>query len=306
MRLSEQKKTQIVVFFAALFAAAMMLFPETTERGTKVAISMWLNAIVPVMLPFYIFSDFIKRTGDLSRLPVRIYPMAAAFLSGYPMGAKITADFVKEKKITAEQGKYVLSYSFITGPAFILFTAGELIGSRKAAVIMAAAHYTGALINGLLYRQKLPAASVRQDKTAARRDYLENFTGAILDGFRAMAMILAYVMVFMIGLNILEHLNFFDIIENETAEATVKGIFEMTVGVNLIGTLPCGLPLKTVLSSFVISFGGLSVAGQAMSMTRGSGIGIRDILKIKTTHGLISAVIAVAAIWTFYAAGNVL
>lgn len=292
MKIDKARKTQFVVLMAAVFSVAMIVFPEVTETGSKTAIVLWINSIVPVLLPFFIFSDFIKRTGDLDRLPATVYPFVVAFLSGYPMGAKVVGDFIKEKKVTVNRGRYILSYSLVTGPAFIIFTVGNFIGSQKAALIIAIAHYGGALLNGLIYRCR------DENKTARKRsprppksDYLENFTESIVSGFKAMAMILAYLMVFTIGINILEHLGVFGLINNQGVSSAFKGIFEMTVGINLVGMCDMGIRLKSVIAAFLLSFGGLSVAGQSMSMARGSGIGLADILKIKITHGMIAAII---------------
>ena len=83
----------------------------------------------------------------------------------------------------------------------------------------------------------------------------------------------------------------------ETASAALKGIFEMTIGVNLIGMCNTGIRIKTVICAFLVSFGGLSVAGQAVSVAGGSSMGLGDILKIKLTHGLIGAVIAMIFGW---------
>ena len=99
-------------------------------------------------------------------------------------------------------------------------------------------------------------------------DYLENFTDAIVSGFKAMAMILAYLMVFTIGINILEHLGVFSVINNQGVAASFKGIFEMTMLINLVGMCDMGIRLKSVIAAFLVSFGGLSVAGQSMSMAR--------------------------------------
>ena len=66
-------------------------------------------------------------------------------------------------------------------------------------------------------------------------DYMENFSYAIASGFRAMATILAYLMFFTIGINILEHLKLFSIISNELVSSAIKGLFEMTLGINLVG-----------------------------------------------------------------------
>ena len=297
MNREKSRKDHIVVLIAAVFAAAMVIFPQTTEAGSKTAISLWLNSIVPVMLPFYIFSDFIKRTGDLSRLPVRIYPFVMAFLSGYPMAAKVTGDIVKSGAITTEQGRHIQSYSFVTGPAFIIFTVGDFIGSQKAAVVIAVSHYMGALLNGLLYPCAGPAPVRKSLREAPGGHYLENFTAAIIGGFRAMAVILAYIMVFIIGINILESSGVFGMLPCETASAALKGIFEMTIGDYLIGMCNTGIRIKTLICAFLVSFGGLSVAGQAVSVAGGSSMGLGDILKIKLTHGLIGAVIAMIFGW---------
>lgn len=297
MKMVRNRKNQIVILLAALFAAAMVIFPQTTENGSKTAISLWLNSIVPVMLPFYIFSDFIKRSGDLNHLPVRIYPFVMAFLSGYPMAAKVAGDLVMDGAVSAEQGRHILSYSFVTGPAFIIFTTGAFIGSQKAAAVIAVSHYAGALLNGPLYSCPGPVMVRKSRQEIRSGHYMENFTAAIICGFRAMAVILAYIMVFTIGINILDSSGVFSLFACETASATLKGILEMTIGVNLVGLCDTGIMTKTVTAAFLVSFGGLSVAGQAASAAEGSGIGLGDILKIKATHGLISAVIAMISGW---------
>ena len=49
---------------------------------------------------------------------------------------------------------------------------------------------------------------------------------------------------------------------------------------------------KVIMASALVSFGGLSVIGQSMSMTRGSGLGLREIISIKTTHCIIAVILA--------------
>ncbi len=285
---------KLVVACASFFAFAMVLFPEVTEAGSKTAIIIWANSIVPVLLPFFIFSDFIKRTGDLKRLPPGIYPFVMAFLSGYPMGAKVVGDYIKEERLSLNQGKRVLSYSMVTGPAFILFTVGEFIGSGKAAAVVAVSHYAGGLINGLLYAgDKGKTHKGRSEAFVPKGDYLENFTYAIVNGFKSMAVILAYLIIFTIGINLLDKAGLFEAINNKTLCAFIKSFFEMTIGINQMGMCDIGIRLKTVLASFMVSFGGMSIVGQSASMVRNTGIGIKDIFFMKLTHGMLAAIVAV-------------
>ena len=319
----EKKKfsTDFILATAVFFAGAMVIFPDITESGSKGAIIIWANSIVPVLLPFFIFADFIKRTGNPEMLPKRIYPFVLAFLSGYPVGAKAAGDLVSCGRLSREEAAEVLSYSLVTGPAFIIGTIGAFLGSYKAAGVVAIAHYGGAALNGLLCRK--PKKDRRKSKKNGKingkggtkpADFsalqkhrenlsaavensqpapLENFTAAISAGFRSMAIILAYLILFMIAIELLEAAGLFGIIKNETVSSFLKGLLEMTAGSNMLSLCNINLSLKTALISFVVSFGGLSVIAQSISMTAGSGIGTAAILKIKLSHGFLSGIIAV-------------
>ena len=322
--------TNFILATAVFFAGAMVIFPDITESGSKTAIIIWANSIVPILLPFFIFADFIKRTGNPEMLPKRIYPFVLAFLSGYPVGAKAVSDLVSCGRLSREEAEEVFSYSLITGPAFLIGTIGAFLGSYKAAGVVAAAHYGGAALNGLFYRKPKmgkrkgygvrafsEVATNRPEKSApkpvtnrhglseeaapATAPDLQSFKWdclwTILSGFRSMAIILAYLILFMIAIDLIEATEVLSAIKNETAASFLKGIFEMTVGAKMISLCDINLSLKTALIAFVVSFGGLSVIGQSISMTAGSGIGASAILKIKLTHGLLAGIIAVILSW---------
>lgn len=300
MKMNAGNKNKFIIFGAVVFTVAMVCFPQVTEAGSKSAIIIWANSIVPVLLPFFIFSDFIKRTGNLEKLPVRIYPFLVAFLSGYPMGAKVTADLVQERSLPAETGRHILSYSLVTGPAFLMGTIGGFLGNVEAAAVVAAAHYFGAMLNGLLWRQHgTRNRPFTPAKPACRTEFrfFDCFSLAIMAGFRAMALILAYLMLFMIGMNLLDEAGVFKLIGNDAAVSVLKGMLEMTAGSSMVGACNISLQMKTVLTAFLVSFGGLSVIGQSVSMAEGSGISLTDIVKIKATHSLLAGILAVIFSW---------
>lgn len=273
----------LILAAAAFFAAAMVVFPSVTESGSKSAIIIWANAIVPVLLPFFIFADFIKRTGNLQRLPVQLYPLLIAVLSGYPMGARIVGDMVGDGTLSRARGREVLSYSLVTGPAFLMGTIGAFLGSTRAALIIMLAHYLGALLNGCFFhgsKRDMKPASKRRDVAAgawkrcllppgsfadsaaqfhagvavsaanpsrhsAASPVLENFTIAITSGFKAMAVILAYLMIFMIGIDLAEAAGIWEHLGSELTVSFLKGILEMTVGANMISLCNASLAFKT-------------------------------------------------------------
>lgn len=304
-------ENKLIMAASLCFAAAMVVFPAVTESGSKTAIVIWANSIIPILLPFFIFSDFIRRVGNPEKLPLKVYPFVIAFMSGYPMGAKIVGDLTANGCLSREEGRHVLSYSLVTGPAFIIGTVGAFMGNTRAAVAVAAAHYMGAILNGLIYRcptppRCTPGCRSRKVDLKARADvgadtglhtqqnsYMDSFTASIIAGFKAMAVILAYLILFMIGMELLESAGVFGLLPGEPWAAFAKGLIEMTVGSNMIGLCDISIGLKTALTAFIVSFGGFSVIGQSVSMAAGSGLGLGTIIKIKLTHGLIAGILAV-------------
>ena len=299
-------ENKLIMAASLCFAAAMVVFPAVTESGSKTAIVIWANSIVPILLPFFIFADFIKRVGNPERLPLKVYPFVIAFMSGYPMGAKIVGDLTAGGCFTEEEGKHVLSYSLVTGPAFIIGTVGAFMGNTGAAVAVAASHYMGAILNGFIYRcpaQPRCTPGGRSRKVGAdvgadtglltqQNTYMESFTASIIAGFKAMAVILSYLILFMIGLELLESAGVFGLLPGEPWSAFAKGLIEMTVGSNMIGICDISINLKTALTAFIVSFGGFSVIGQSVSMASGSGLGLGTIFKITLTHGLTAGILA--------------
>lgn len=283
-------KDKLIILSAVLFTLTMVFFTEITENGTKVAIIIWINSIVPVLLPFFIFSSFIKRTGSLKMFPPKIYAFISAFLSGYPIGARIVSDYISEKQLTLKEGKYILSYSLVTGPAFILFTVGEFIGSREGALVVAIAHYAGAFLNSVLY--KCPIHKSSKVHKSINSKFFANFTEAIYDGFRSMVVILAYLMFFSILINMAGSAGLWALIDNEIVAAIITGFLEMTVGIKAVGMCLIGMDMRVVLAATLVSFGGLSVIGQSASISGESGLSFTDIFKIKITHGLCAGIVA--------------
>ena len=85
----EIEKSRLIIGGAIGCSLIMVAFPLITALASKEAVSIWLNSVVPTLLPFFIAANFLKKTGIVGRIPTGIYPLAMALLSGYPMGAKI-------------------------------------------------------------------------------------------------------------------------------------------------------------------------------------------------------------------------
>ena len=55
----EENKSRFVVGGAAACCLIMVAFPEVTAQASKEAVSIWLNSVVPTLLPFFIAANFL-------------------------------------------------------------------------------------------------------------------------------------------------------------------------------------------------------------------------------------------------------
>lgn len=72
-----------------------------------------------------------------------------------------------------------------------------------------------------------------------------------------------------------------------------SAVLEMTVGCSRVAEAALSLEMRAVICTFIISFGGLSVAAQTAGVLRGSDIKMRGYMYAKVLHGLISAAIVI-------------
>ncbi|MFQ9892980.1 MAG: hypothetical protein ACLRWH_07420 [Emergencia sp.] len=292
------EKNKIVIGGAVLCCLIMVTYPEVTAQASKEAISLWLNAVVPTLLPFFFVANFLKKTGVVGRISPKVYPFAMALLSGYPMGARIAGDGYREGRLSVEQLRWILSYSMITGPAFLIGAVGvEFLGSHGLGIIIAVCHYAGAFLNSLFYGgvsvigQSVPKRSQRRTD-----NYYNILTDAMLDSFQSIAIILAYIMIFMIATDLIQFSGVLSLLPTAESAAVVKGMLELTVGCNALRMCQSSAAVKAVIASFIVTFGGFSVLGQSMSMLRDCNIRFTEILVMKLSHGVISGILTFAAV----------
>ena len=170
-----------------------------------------------------------------------------------------------------------------------------MLGSAAAGIIIAAAHYAGAVVNGLVYsvffqKQKNTAVSTVPRKN---KGILELFTEAILSAFKSLAIILAYVVLFMFLTDLMHMGGMFNFFQSPVLKALARGFFEMTVGCGALSECAgLALQMKCVFSAAVLSWGGLSVIGQSMSMMSGSGVTLPYFMLVKLTHSIFASIIA--------------
>ncbi|WP_312649159.1 hypothetical protein [Aminipila sp.] len=296
----------IIAVLSAGFACVFMVaFPEIALFSAQKGIAIWANNILPAMLPFFICANFMNGIGITRYLNPSCFTFSLSALSGYPMGAKVIGDMGRSGYIPSIECHRLMSFCSTSGPAFIVGAVGaSMIGNNTSGSIIAIAHFGGAILNGVLfsviigalskeYRNYRYSKKQRIEKNGFNDNYLEAFTNSIITSFKSLGIILAYIVMFMMITDIMQLSGILEGISNPYYVGLIKGILEMTVGCSSIsGTMAIPLADKTIGCCILISFGGLSIIGQSMSMLEGTNVRFSYLLLVKICHGAIAGGLA--------------
>ena len=295
----------------------MVFFPAVVLRSAQQGIELWAVSVLPALLPFFICSDLMISLGIPSLVGAvfekpfqKLFgsPGSSAFVfiisitSGYPMGAKIIGQMRRRGDLTDRDGIRMLSFCSNSGPLFMLGTVGAgLLHSPEAGALIASSHYAAAVINGLLFRisekKKTGGGSVEKkrytDLTEETKSILDMLTGSMLSSIKTLFIICSYIIIFTYATDLLDMTGVFCGLKSQHDSGFIKGLFEMTIGLNDISVSgDAGLRLKCSMAAFLVSFGGLSVMAQSMSVLKGLKINGLTYLWIKLSHGIIAGLLA--------------
>ena len=164
------KKNIILTICILFILSAIIANPQHYISVTLIAINTWGTILLPSLLPFFIFTKLLTKLGCVENITSIFSPITTniyknsklssytffmSILTGYPVGSKLIADLHSENKLTNSQAFRCLTFCSNSGPMFILGSVGiSMLYSKTSGYIMLISHIIGALINGILYRNK--------------------------------------------------------------------------------------------------------------------------------------------------------
>lgn len=139
-------KQKLLLFFCVCLLFFLLLHPAEALPAARDGLTLWLNVMIPALLPFLILTGILLKTGNIRKLlnpaapltkkllglsPAGTYVFLLGLLCGYPMGAKLAHDLYINQQISRREGEYLLSFSCNASPAFILsYLAGDCLKNR--------------------------------------------------------------------------------------------------------------------------------------------------------------------------------
>lgn len=314
-------KKKILPLCLAMLVLYCLLFPQQMAQSVSDGLALWYRSILPTLLPFCIFSNIIVQSGVYDRIferlfpvvrhiyPVRaplIYPLAAGFLFGFPLGSKICADLYDAGKISSKEAETVCCISNNFGPAFLYnYMIAGVFDRKIPAIVLLAACYLPPLLLGRIqlswlrnHRQAMIQAEcpVRQNiKTASRSQInMRIIDAGIMNGFTTMIKLAGYILLASLLASILKILPW----NNSLIPCICVGAMEITNGLHQIAVMQADLPLSAALAVGMVNFGGISGLMQTSGMMKSTGIHIQNYIVFKLLCSL-SGILMLAALFPF-------
>ena len=246
--------------------------PTIASRGqhscaaSAEGVQLWLTKVFPSLFPFLVACGILLRIGAAQRMGAALRPLMqplfhlpgiAAFpfffglLSGYPMGAKLTAQLYEQRQLSLADAQQLLAFSNCPGPLFLIGTVGVgFFGMPAFGYLLWLSAFLGAVATGILFRRKKSVPTFHSVSVPSYQTLTEVLSASVADALRTILLIGGYLILFAVlsaameqaGLfSLLSRLLFFLPLSTETLRGLCSGILEMTNGAHLLSLSPDGL-----------------------------------------------------------------
>lgn len=323
-------KANLIVTIVLLFIIFQVVRnPSQSIKSAREGLNLWFNLLLPSLFPFIFITDLLVSLGfvdiisrylesfmrPIFNVPgIGIFPFSMSIMSGYPVGARLTAKLRELNLISKTVGNRLISFSSTSGPLFILGTVLiGMVGAPKLAGLMIIPHYLGALSLGLIFRfynkrnqtenGVTKEAEVKSDLFKAQiknKSIGSLIAKSVKDSMESIIIVGGFVIIYSVIIDILLLSPIFNSFVNVIAQITsinseiimgvIAGIIEITKGCEIISKLDIEMIFKIILLNFVIGWGGFSIHSQALSFISSTDINSKIYLLSKALHGLFSAI----------------
>lgn len=321
-------KELILPFILVLFTTCLVIFSKTNLSAAKSGLVLWANSIVPVLFPFFVATELLSHTNlpyylgkILNRFMKPIFNIRGegsfafimGIISGYPIGAKIAANFRKNDICSKAECERLLSFTNNSGPLFIIGTVGvTMFGNSTIGFLLLITHLLASLTVGFIfrfwkYKEDLyykPQTNYQNSNDNISLSNLGGIIGnSISSSINTILLIGGFVVLFSVIISILQTSHLLLLMSSilnpllsllhipiDFSSGIISGLLELTNGLNVI----CNIHIKQIsiniiIASFLLGLGGLSILLQVWSTISKTDLSIKPYILGKLLHACISA-----------------
>lgn len=290
------------LFIAISLFALMLCFPMDTFTGARNGLLLWFQIILPTLLPFLIFSNFLIHTNSVTYISQLLkpflksffrisapacYAVLIGFLCGYPMGAKVISDLIITNRISRKEGAYLLSFCNNTSPMFIIsYIVMQTFRNRTLLIPTVMILFLAPVLCSFFFRKYYGIESSKQDSAVSEDKNLhfnfQIFDTCIMNGFETITKVGGYILLFSILFSLGKYF----------PAKWLLPFLEISNGIPFIMHLGLSFPVSYIFVLALTSFGGLCSIAQTFSMIQQTGLSIFPYIIQKLITTLVTSFLA--------------
>lgn len=292
---------------AILAASGMLLLildGKTALAGAAEGVGLCIRSLIPSLFPFFVLSSVLTNTmngqalpffrgiGKLCRMPEGSeYLFAVGALGGYPMGAQSVAQAYRQGALSRTDARRMMAFCNNAGPSFVFGIVAPFFSLPCTGWMLWAIQILSAIMVAILIPSNKPT-----DFTTPENSQLP-FTKLLEKSLRSIGLVCGWVILFRMLLSFLNKWVLW--LFPPTVQVAVAGILELTNGCLQLGAVQSE-GLRFILASVMLSFGGLCVLFQTVSVSER--LSMSAYLPAKVLQSILSAMLAIV-VQGFFPAG---
>lgn len=301
---SDIKKALMIAVITYL-TAAMIISPHTSVAAAQNALRLCGNTVIPSVFPFIFCSNMFIAFGAaayarryLSKIMLPLFGIngcgAAAFvlgiLSGYPIGGICASELYSTGECTKREAESLTAFCNNSGPMFVIGAIGfGMFKSQRIGILLYTIHIVSAIISGIILKYifkeknqlnkfKLPSARYNEESS---KNTAADIGEAVIKSVNTILMICGFVVIFAVIASV---------IPKTSLKPYIYLILEITGGISeAVNNFPAETAL--IFVSAAISFSGISVLCQVMTVLEKAHLSIKPYIIGKSIQGLVSALL---------------
>ena len=300
-----------IIFIIILLIISIFTNSNILTSTISFSTNLFIKNIFPSLFPMFVISKILveiglpKVLGNIFKKPMNFlfktkgegaFIFFMSMITGFPSSAKYIDDMLDKKMITIKDSEKILMFTFFSNPLFIVNTVGNIFFNNISfgfAILIC--HILGNIIIGLIFRNYNKNILINDNSTKLSLKYMHNkinninifklLFDSIKDALDILINIFGIITFILIIINLL--------FSNSNSIITIlsSGIAEMTTGLKYLSLSNLDINLKLLISMFFISFGGLSVHFQIMSILNKRKVKYLPFLIARILHGIISVLL---------------
>jgi sporulation integral membrane protein YlbJ len=308
-------KRNFIPVFIILIICLFVMKPGIVSEGVFNGLKIWVNNMIPYLLPMSILSNILLQYNFLYRISEKLsflsnkifnskyafIPYFISFVVGYPSGAMTVNTMASFKRIDSSEANALMVF---TNNCSFQFMAGavsfSMLGDLKLAKYIAIPHLLGALLIGIIIKKGSISTAFTKEKKHKYISFYDAFNSSIYKSITSILSIGGVIVIFSVFSNFFDNLlisvskylplsiNLSDIIHS-----VLTGILEISNGCSVTASSVLPLDVKLIIINFLISFSGISVIFQTIAVANDFDFKISNYVFYRAIQGILSVIICI-------------